>query len=209
MTPRVIRAAEGRRMPWKNGGGETVELLAHPAGADLDAFDWRVSLARVATDGPFSAFPGVDRTLTILDGEGLELAVGAGPPIRLTSASAPFAFPADAASTGRLLAGPVTDLNVMTRRGRFAHEVDSLSLAGPTRVAARGGTALVFCRAGEVAVIGGATAQVRGKEQSRAGEPMRLCLSRHDAVVLTGDAALEVAPRGGTASVLTIAIRPA
>ncbi len=224
--PHIARAVEGRRMPWKNGGGETIELLVHPAGADMDAFDWRISLARVAADGPFSAFPGVDRTLTILDGEGLELSVGAGAPMRLTPASAPFAFPADAACTGRLLAGPVTDLNVMTRRGRFAHHVDSLVLAGPTRLASHVGTAVVFCRDGEVALAGAAMAGVipsrmmgvlphhpahpHGKEKvSCVGEPTPLTLGRHDAVVLAGGEALEVAPRGGAASVLTIVIRPA
>lgn len=32
-------------------------------------FDWRISMATVATDEPFSIFPGIDRTLSILDGE--------------------------------------------------------------------------------------------------------------------------------------------
>ena len=191
---RVVRAAEGRRMPWKNGGGETIELLAHPPGAGLEAFDWRVSLARVAADGPFSAFPGIDRTLTILDGEGLDLAVGDGGPVRLTPASAPFAFPADAACTARLLAGAVTDLNVMTRRGRFAHAVDGITLTGPTDVSARGGTAIVFCRDGEIAIDGGATSGV--------------LLGRHDAVVVTGGETLDLAPRRGAASALVISIRP-
>ena len=50
-------------MPWKNGGGETAEIAVSPPGAALDDFDWRLSMARVETDGPFSAFPGIDRTL--------------------------------------------------------------------------------------------------------------------------------------------------
>ncbi|MBV9975040.1 MAG: HutD family protein, partial [Hyphomicrobiales bacterium] len=60
---RVLRAGQHRRMPWKNGGGETTEIIASPEGAGLDEFDWRISMARVATDGPFSRFAGVDRTL--------------------------------------------------------------------------------------------------------------------------------------------------
>ena len=59
---RVLRAADYPRMPWKNGGGETAEILVEPAGAPLDSFDWRLSMARVAADGPFSLFPGVERT---------------------------------------------------------------------------------------------------------------------------------------------------
>ena len=69
----VLRAADHRTMPWKNGGGSTTEIAAAPDGAGIDAFDWRVSMAVVAADGPFSEFPGIDRTLSILDGSGLIL----------------------------------------------------------------------------------------------------------------------------------------
>ena len=61
---------------WKNGGGVTREIVASPEGAPLDAFDWRVSLADVSADGPFSSFPGVDRTLTVVEGAGMDLMVG-------------------------------------------------------------------------------------------------------------------------------------
>ena len=69
-------------MRWKNGGGETAEIAVSPPGAALDAFDWRLSMAKVETDGPFSAFPGIDRTLAILEGEGIRLSVGGEPPLR-------------------------------------------------------------------------------------------------------------------------------
>ena len=154
MSVTILRTAEGRRTPWKNGGGETVEIAVHPPGAALDAFDWRISTALVAADGPFSAFPGIDRTLVVLTGAGLELAIGAEPPVRLTADSAPFAFPADAPCAGRLLGGPVTDLNVMTRRGRFTHAVRRLTLGGPEELDAAGGTVLVICRTGRLAAGG-------------------------------------------------------
>lgn len=67
---RLIRSASYRRQPWKNGGGETIEIAAHPVGATTDNFDWRISMARVEGDGPFSTFPDIDRTLTILEGMG-------------------------------------------------------------------------------------------------------------------------------------------
>ena len=44
-------------MPWKNGGGTTREVLKSPASATIDTFNWRISLAAVATSGPFSLFP--------------------------------------------------------------------------------------------------------------------------------------------------------
>ena len=126
---RILRASGHRTMPWKNGGGSTTEIAVSPNGAGIDAFDWRISMAVVAGDGPFSVFPGVDRTLSILDGAGLVLhGIGAGP-VRLDRTTAPFAFPADVAVSASLVDGPITDLNVMTRRGRFRSRVRRL--AGP------------------------------------------------------------------------------
>jgi environmental stress-induced protein Ves len=43
---RVLRAADRIAMPWKNGGGVTREVSAYPPGADMDSFEWRISLAR-------------------------------------------------------------------------------------------------------------------------------------------------------------------
>ena len=51
---RLLKPADYVRMPWKNGGGQTTEIVVHPAGATLAEFDWRVSIADVDADGPFS-----------------------------------------------------------------------------------------------------------------------------------------------------------
>ncbi|TNC10034.1 HutD family protein [Methylobacterium terricola] len=123
---RLLKAADHLRMPWKNGGGETAEIAVHPPGTGLGGFDWRVSMAVVAMDGPFSVFPGIDRTLALLDGEGMDLAIEGHGAHRLTPASPPLAFPGDAATTARLAAGPITDLNVMTRRSACRQRVTRL-----------------------------------------------------------------------------------
>ena len=112
-------------MPWKNGGGFTTEIAIGPEGAALDQFDWRVSMAEIMTDGPFSSFAGIDRTLSILEGNGIRLTVG-GETTVLTRESAPFGFPGDAATSAILVDGPVIDLNVMTRRGVIEHRVTRL-----------------------------------------------------------------------------------
>jgi hypothetical protein len=103
-------------MPWRNGKGTTTEVMISPAGAMLDAFDWRISMADVTEDGPFSAFPGIDRTLAVLDGAGLMLEVDGGPGKKVSRTTRPLEFPGDARTKARLLGGPVVDLNVMTRR---------------------------------------------------------------------------------------------
>ncbi|WP_062232972.1 HutD/Ves family protein [Aureimonas sp. N4] len=125
---RLLKSAELKRMAWKNGGGETVEVFVHPPGAGLSDFDWRVSMAHVATDGPFSCFEGIDRTLALLEGEGMRLAIAGQGEVLLTPASPPLSFPADAPTQAALSGGPITDLNVMTRRGVFRHQVERLAL---------------------------------------------------------------------------------
>jgi environmental stress-induced protein Ves len=118
---RVLRAADRTAVPWKNGGGVTREVAAGPEGAGTEAFDWRVSLADVHEDGPFSAFPGTERILTVVDGRGMHLDVGGRP--LLAGRYAPCRFPGDVPTGGRLLAGPVVNLNVMHRRGAVAADV--------------------------------------------------------------------------------------
>jgi environmental stress-induced protein Ves len=111
--------------PWKNGGGTTREIVCQPAGAGMDSFDWRISIASIAAAGPFSAFPGIDRSITLLDGAGVHLQ-GPGIDHRLDTPGAPFAFPGDVALDCSLLGSPSTDFNVMTRRGRLRAEVQLL-----------------------------------------------------------------------------------
>ncbi|RAX41833.1 HutD/Ves family protein [Rhizobium tropici] len=151
---KLLRASDHKRMPWKNGGGETVEIAVSPEGAGLADFDWRVSMATVATDGPFSVFPGIDRTLSILNGEGMTLFIEGRSPKRLTQASEPLAFAADAPTSATLIDGTITDLNVMTRRGRFTHSVRRVLVDGPSEVAFGDGTILVLCHRGNAEIDG-------------------------------------------------------
>ena len=123
---RVLRSADHKRMPWKNGKGETVEIAVSPPGSSVDNFDWRISMATVGEDGPFSVFDGIDRTLSVLSGEGITLSVAGHAPITLRRETPPYAFPADRETHATLVSGPITDLNVMTRRGSFTHAVERM-----------------------------------------------------------------------------------
>ncbi|MEU8504208.1 HutD family protein [Streptomyces brevispora] len=148
---RILRAAGRVPAHWKNGGGVTREIVASPGtapgeatggaegvatGGAADAFDWRVSLADVTEDGPFSVFPGVDRTLTVVEGAGMDLMVGGEHHI-VDEPYWPHDFPGDLETDGRLLAGPVVNLNVMYRRDRTRAEVavvrGTLRLMAPER----------------------------------------------------------------------------
>ena len=109
-------------MPWKNGAGRTTELAVHPAGAGLDAFAWRVSIANVERDGPFSAFPGIDRTIMLLEGAGMRLH-GAGHEVELITPFVAYEFRGDQSVECTLVAGPCRDFNAMFRRGRVRGSV--------------------------------------------------------------------------------------
>lgn len=123
-------------MPWKNGGGTTIEIAVSPHGAGLDDFDWRVSMARVEGSGPFSRFADIDRCLCVLGGAGIVLKPLERGSVTLTQDSPPYVFPADLALDADVPDGPITDLNVMVRRGRARsfvsrmHGTQSLTVSG-------------------------------------------------------------------------------
>lgn len=141
----VLRAKDHRRMPWKNGGGETVEIAVVPKSAGLGEFDWRISMATVASDGPFSIFPNIDRTLSILDGAGMVLAIEGREPVCLTQDSEPLPFPADASTTATLIDGTITDLNVMTRRDTYRHAVTRAEAGDHQTFDLTADTTLILC----------------------------------------------------------------
>jgi uncharacterized protein len=143
-------------MPWKNGGGVTTEVAVSPAGAALDDFDWRVSMARVESGGPFSEFAGVDRSLAVLEGEGIILDIAGRPAATLTKTSAPLSFAADVPTQAALISGPITDLNVMTRRGRMTHAVERLVISAPTDIQSAADATLILCFDGEITMAGAA-----------------------------------------------------
>ena len=129
---RVLSPTDYRRMPWKNGGGHTTEIAAHPEASGMASFAWRVSVADVEKDGPFSTFAGIDRTLVLLAGAGLTL-TGETEPLELRATFEPIRFSGDTALHCHLVAGPVRDFNLMVRRG---------SARGDVIVRSEGGEAL-------------------------------------------------------------------
>ncbi len=112
-SPTPIRAADVTPQAWRNGGGRTRELLAWPAGP---AWRLRLSLADIDADGPFSAFPGVQRWFAVIEGAGVVLGLAAAAQ-RLTPTSEPLCFDGAEAPVCRLIEGSTRDLNLMLRGG--------------------------------------------------------------------------------------------
>jgi hypothetical protein len=125
--------------PWKNGGGVTREIACHPAGAGMDEFDWRMSIAHIGRSGPFSVFPGVDRIITLLAGTGVHLHSADGVVShRLDQPLQPFGFAGEAALQADLLGGDSDDLNVMTRRTTCTAQVGMLHASSAWPAASQG-----------------------------------------------------------------------
>ena len=110
---RHLTSADYRRMPWANGRGTTVELWREDTGGGLS---FRLSMATVAEGGPFSAFPGIDRVLTVISGPGFRLC-GPGHDLRADPLR-PVAFPGDVPIAAQGVSAPSEDFNVMVARGR-------------------------------------------------------------------------------------------
>ena len=177
MTARLIRPDAHRLMAWKNGGGTTAEIAVVPgsnlaganlAGADLagEAFLWRLSLARIDRDGPFSAFPGIDRTIMLVEGAGMTLTAGNGTVVRLDRPFVPQDFPGEWPVDCRLTDGPVRDLNLMVNRARGTRHWEIVELdAKPARLPAAGSTLILHMLAGQGALPG-----IAGIETIAAGE---------------------------------------
>lgn len=110
----LISLSEAMATPWRNGGGVTRELAAGPTRED---WAWRISVADVTADGPFSHFPGVQRWFAVVRGEGVRLAVD-GEVHEVVGTSAPLQFDGAAQVDSWLLAGPTQDLNLMVHRKR-------------------------------------------------------------------------------------------
>lgn len=106
---RMVRLDDVTPQPWRNGGGVTRELVTWPS---PEAWLVRVSVARIARDGPFSAFPGVWRWFTVLSGAGVSLE-WSDRKRTLTRGDEGTAFDGNDAPMCRLLDGETEDLNVM------------------------------------------------------------------------------------------------
>ncbi len=134
---KVIPANEYRRVRWRNQLGWTREIIAQPDGED---WDWRLSIAEIERDAAFSSFPGIDRELVLLAGNGLRLCFDDGEVRELQPPHDKLRFAGERIVVGELVDGPTHDFNLMWRRGRVHAELWHRPLVGPMVVFADPGT---------------------------------------------------------------------
>lgn len=156
----VVRFGDRPATPWKNGQGSTREIARRLLGVKGPHFVWRLSVADIAKDADFSSFPGVERSATLIAGDGLVLDV-AGTEHELRPLQ-PFSFDGKAETHARLENGPVSILNVMTVSNRMSARVRvvdlsdgrPLSIAGATVLVQLTGRADVYAADGSSAALG-------------------------------------------------------
>ncbi|MCU1393623.1 MAG: histidine utilization protein HutD [Ilumatobacteraceae bacterium] len=124
---RVQRSAEHHVVPWANGLGVTADVFLWPA--EAEEWTWRLSIADVSDDLPFSVMPGIDRHIMVAHGAGMALTVGGAPEHRMDTTTLPLSFAGEAATTCRLLDGPIQDLNLMVRRGHGTGSLRNVSMS--------------------------------------------------------------------------------
>jgi environmental stress-induced protein Ves len=135
---RIVPANEYQRVRWKNGLGWTREIARFP---DADDWDWRLSIAEIERDAEFSAFPGIERELVLLSGNGVRLVfVDDGETHELHPPHERLRFAGERKLRGELLDGTTHDFNLMWRRGRLDAQLWHRPLVG---------TMVLFVDAGE------------------------------------------------------------
>jgi hypothetical protein len=140
-----------RRVPWKNGGGMTSEIARRPVGGeDAEGYRWRLSIADVAAEGPFSAFPGLERLIAVIDGAGMTLAIDGRAPVSVRNGDPALGFSGDSAVDCRLLAGPIRDFNLIFDPASVDGRMDWLGPEQPLQF--DGGDVLIHVIAGSGAI---------------------------------------------------------
>jgi hypothetical protein len=169
----LIPYASLEAAPWKNGGGSTIEIAVSPPGAGLGTFDWRISLATIASSGPFSVFDGIDRTLALVDGPGVTLDID-NERFVLGDDEPVLEFAGESQVVATVGAQPTTDFNVMTRRERCSHQLGKRSLSGQSGFATRADLTVLFLAEGDSLEV--------------SSDDERIGMVRYDAVLFEGDA---------------------
>jgi uncharacterized protein len=105
---RIIRFTDLQQTPWKNGAGITREIATVRVG---DALIWRLSIADVGVEGPFSRFEGLSRILTVIEGHGMELISAHG--TLQADYAVPVSFDGALDIRSRLKDGPLRDFNLI------------------------------------------------------------------------------------------------
>jgi hypothetical protein len=112
---RIIRSHEFTEGRWRNGMGVSWDIASYPVAAD--DFGWRLAIARIDGDVPFSHYPNVDRVFTLIEGQGLDLEFEGRNTLAVDRLFVPHFYSCDVPTFCRLRSGPCRALNLFMKRG--------------------------------------------------------------------------------------------
>ncbi|OYZ18622.1 MAG: hypothetical protein B7Y39_13290 [Bdellovibrio sp. 28-41-41] len=126
----VIKKDQFREMPWKNGLGSTQEIDIVPSHTDFTKgeFQWRLSSAVIKTANTFSPFPGYDRLLVVLSGQGLKLNGSVLLPLVV------HAFSGEEKIECTLVDGDVVDMGIIYKRDQYRCDMEIISVNQNTKL---------------------------------------------------------------------------
>lgn len=179
--PQLLRQRDRSVTPWPNGNGSSMQVAISPLDATIENFDWRVSIAIIDSESPFSRMDGVRRWLMPLSPKGMTLRVE-GEKTRLASREA-FAFNGKATVRAIDVRESSLDLNLMVRGLRSEGSLLALVTKDKTAIATGDDESVI------VVVLEGSPAY--GDEQLEALDAIHLPPATD--VVLSGDAVIAIA----------------
>lgn len=151
----IVRYEQTVSTRWKNGLGEARQVASWPGNSE--AFEWQISIAQMTGKLPFSEYPGVARSLCIIDGDGL-LITSPSRSITLTKDSDPLHFPGEEKIVGTTTGSvEMVDFNVMTKRGVLEHQTRRLEISRDVQVHVAKDVLVLFSQKGTLEISCGGT----------------------------------------------------
>lgn len=113
VNPLIVSLKSVPTQAWRNGAGLTQEMLTGPVD-DGGLWSYRISVAQIASDGPFSRFDSTQRHFCVLSGQGVNMSIDGQQHVVLKDSPA-LSFSGEANIECQLIDGVTSDLNLMVR----------------------------------------------------------------------------------------------
>jgi len=178
--PRHLARANYIAMPWRNGAGITHEIVREPAQGE--SFSWRLSLAALQVDGPFSSYAGYQRCIALVEGRGFRLHIGGARAQELTTRGNCLLFDGASETRCELLNGPCTDLSLIVREPGLIEPASQLAIGKEEEM--RSPASRTFAL---FVLRGGITAQSPGRTPVAHARATSFSLNLHDTLLIPAE----------------------
>lgn len=148
----LMRKSDLVWLPWKNGAGVMADIACAQGLHGRDP-DWRVSMARVERDSPFSHYADTERGMMLIEGERLDLLIDDDAPLTVRAGASAVVFPGDQPTRGVPVDGAIVNLNVMVRRDAMRQRMIRWTCDGPSSLPVMSaGKSFAYVQRGRIAL---------------------------------------------------------